>query len=115
MVQYCLETTQGNQMRFDIVTQWKAAGIDYQKKCVFVDEADFHTQMIRGRTWSEKGDPAVVKVDTQKGVNISFIGCIALFGTIHFSKVELMKKSDTAQIEKEFSQPLAKINTWSTF
>lgn len=92
------------KLRFDIITQWKAAGVDYQNNCVFVDEAGFHTQMIRGRAWSKKGDPAAVKVHTQKGVNISIIGCIASFGVINFSKVEPLKKSDAAKIEKEFSQ-----------
>ncbi|KAG1130319.1 hypothetical protein G6F37_013531 [Rhizopus arrhizus] len=76
------------KLRFDIITQWKAAGVDYQNNCVFVDEAGFHTQMIRGRSWSKKGDPAAVKVHTQKGVNISIIGCIASFGVVNFSKVE---------------------------
>ncbi|CEP15290.1 hypothetical protein [Parasitella parasitica] len=90
------------QLRFDIITQWKAAGVDFQKNCVFVDEAGFHTQMIRGRAWSKKGNPAVVKVHTQKGVNMSIVGCIASFGIINFSKVEPLKKSDAALIEKEF-------------
>ena len=64
-----------------------------ESNCVFVDEAGFHTQMIRGHAWSKKGDPAVVQVHTQKGVNISIVGCISPFDVINFSKVE-----------KEFSQ-----------
>ncbi|KAG2213333.1 hypothetical protein INT45_013200 [Circinella minor] len=96
------------QLRFDIITQWKANGVDFKTNCVFVDEAGFHTQMIRGRAWSKKGDPAVVQVHTQKGVNISTIGCISLFGVINFSKVEPLKKSDVAKVEKEFSQPANK-------
>ena len=96
------------QLRFDIITQWKANGVDFKNNCVFVDEAGFHTQMIRGRAWSKKGDPAVVQVHTQKGVNISIIGCISPFGVINFSKVEPLKKSDVAKVEKEFSQPANK-------
>lgn len=80
------------------------AVVDYQNNCVFVDEAGFHTQMIRGRAWSKKGDPAIVKVHTQKGVNISIVGCIASFGVINFSKVEPLKKTDAEKIEKEFPQ-----------
>ncbi|KAG2212939.1 hypothetical protein INT45_009796 [Circinella minor] len=49
------------QLRFDIITQWKANGVDFKTNCVFVDEAGFHTQMIRGCAWSKKGDPAVVQ------------------------------------------------------
>lgn len=67
------------QLRFDIITQWKAARVNYRENCVFVDEAGFHTQIIRSRAWSRKGDPAVVKVQRQKGVNISIVGCIAFF------------------------------------
>lgn len=91
-------------LRFDIIARWKVAGVDFQSNCVFVDEAGFHTQMIRGRAWSKKGDPAKVKVHTQKGVNISIVGCISPFGVINFSKVEPLKKSDVAKIEKEFPQ-----------
>lgn len=60
--------------------------------------------MIRGRAWSKKGDPAIVKVYTKKGVNISIVGCIASFGVINFSKVEPLKKTDAEKIEKEFPQ-----------
>ncbi|KAI9469859.1 MAG: hypothetical protein EXX96DRAFT_456899, partial [Benjaminiella poitrasii] len=42
------------QLRFDIITQWKAAGVSYRENCVFVDEAGFHNQMIRSRAWSRK-------------------------------------------------------------
>lgn len=79
---------------FDIIIQWKAAGVDYQNNCIFVDEAGFHTQMIRGRAWSKKGDPTIVKVHTQRGVNISIVGCIASFGVINFSKFESLKKKN---------------------
>ncbi|KAI9498066.1 hypothetical protein BDB00DRAFT_743823, partial [Zychaea mexicana] len=40
------------QLRFDIVGQWKAAGVNFQENCVFVDEAGFHSQLMRGRAWS---------------------------------------------------------------
>lgn len=45
------------QLRFNIVTQWKEAGIDFQKNCVFVDDAGFYTQMCmikKGRSSSCK-------------------------------------------------------------
>ncbi|KAI9011871.1 hypothetical protein CLU79DRAFT_441833 [Phycomyces nitens] len=80
-------------LRFGIITQWKAAGVDYQ----------------------EKGDPAIVKVHTQKGVNIIIVGCISARGIIDFLKVEPLKKSDAAQIEKEFgSQQTSKKRKAST-
>lgn len=90
------------ELRFNIVNQWKAAGVSFSENCIFVDEAGFHSQLMRSRAWSKVGDPAIVKVHTQKGVNISIVGCISSFGTVCFSKVEPLKKSDAALIEKEF-------------
>ena len=89
-------------LRYDIINKWKEAGVDYQRNCVFIDEAGFNSQLIRSRAWSKVGTPAKVSVNTQKGVNISIIGCIAPFGTVDFSKVEPLKKTDAAKIEKEF-------------
>lgn len=73
-----------------------------KKNCVFIDEAGFNSQLTRSRAWSKIGTPAKVSVNTQKGMNISIIGCIAPFGTIDFSKVELLKKTDAIKIEKKF-------------
>jgi hypothetical protein len=95
------------ELRLNIVSQWKAAGVDFQNNCVFIDEAEFRSQMMRGRAWSKVGVPANVKVHTQKtqkGINISIVGYILPFGIINLSKVELLKKRDTARTEKEFSQ-----------
>jgi transposase len=91
-------------LRFEVITQWKSIGVDFQKNCVFVDEAGFHTQLMRNRAWSKIGDPAIVKVHTQKGINLSMIGCISPFGRINFSKVIPLKKEDAALIQKEFPQ-----------
>ncbi|KAG2195265.1 hypothetical protein INT46_001996 [Mucor plumbeus] len=92
-------------LRYDIINKWKEAGVDYQRNCVFIDEAGFNSQLIRSRAWSKVGTPAKVLVNTQKGVNIS----IAPFGTVDFSKVEPLKKTDAAKIEKEFhSEPNSK-------
>lgn len=95
-------------LRYKIITEWKAAGVDFQKNCVFIDEAEFNSHQIRSRAWSLKGEPAQVKVPTQKGVNLSIVGCISPFGTINFSKVEPLKPSDVAKIEKKFPLPKSK-------
>jgi transposase len=91
-------------LRFKVIAEWKAADVDFQKNCVFVDEAGFNAHLMRNRAWAKIGDPAVVKVHTQKGVNLSMIGCISPFGTIDFSKVIPLSKEDAALIEKEFPQ-----------
>jgi hypothetical protein len=67
---------------YKIITEWKAVGVDFQKNCVFIDEAGFNSHQIRSKAWSLKSEPAQVKVPTQKGVNLSIVGCIPPFGTI---------------------------------
>lgn len=89
-------------LRRHIVTQWKAVSVNFLKNCVFIDEAGFHSQTMRGPVWSKVGEPAKVKVHNQKGVSISIIDCIAARGIIDFSKVEPLKKSDTATLENEY-------------
>jgi transposase len=91
-------------LRFQVITEWKAAGVDFQRNCVFVDEAGFNTHLVRNRAWAKIGDPAVVKVHTQRGLNLSMIGCISPFGTINFSEVVPLSQEDAALIEKEFPQ-----------
>jgi hypothetical protein len=65
------------KLRFDIITQWKAASVDYIANCVFMDKSGFNAHQIRKRAWSRIGEPAIVTVPPQKGVNVSIIGCIA--------------------------------------
>lgn len=79
-----------------IVAEWKAASIDFLKNCVFVYEAGFHSQIMRGRACLKAGGLAKVKVYNQKCVNINIIGCIAARGIISFSKVEPLKKHEVA-------------------
>lgn len=75
---------------------------------MFIDEAGFNSHQIRSRAWSVKGTPAIVKIPTQRGVNLSIVVCISPFGTINFSKVIPLKDSDVAKIAKEFPVPESK-------
>ncbi|CEP12447.1 hypothetical protein [Parasitella parasitica] len=92
----------------EIVSKWKEVGVDFQKNCVFIDEAGFHTQMMRSRAWSKKGDPANVEVHARRGANITIVGCISPFGTINFSKVEPLQRADMEKLEEEFQKPKGK-------
>ncbi|CAO3620573.1 unnamed protein product [Cunninghamella echinulata] len=91
-------------LRFNIITEWKKVGVDFMKNCVFVDEASFNSYMIRNRARSKVGKPAAVKVPTQKGINISIIGCISAYGTVNFSKVELISQADANTLEQEYAE-----------
>lgn len=92
------------RLRFDIITDWKRIGVDFMKNCVFIDEACFNSHMVRNRTWSKVDKPDVVKAPTQKGVNISIIGCISPFGTINFSKVESISQTEANILEQEYAE-----------
>jgi thymidine kinase len=54
------DVTRTIELRYKIITEWKAAGADFQKNCVFIDEAGFNSHQIRSRAWSVKGTPAQV-------------------------------------------------------
>jgi hypothetical protein len=95
-------------LRAEIVSKWKEVGVDFQKNCVFIDEAGFHTQMMRSRAWSKKGDPANVEVHARRGANVTIVGCISPFGTINFSKVEPLQRADMEKLEEEFQEPKGK-------
>lgn len=74
---------------------------------MFIDEAGFHSQLMRGRAWSKVGTPANVKVHAQKGVNLSMIECICARGIISFTKVIPLKIGDAELIEKEFNSEVS--------
>ncbi|CEP20206.1 hypothetical protein [Parasitella parasitica] len=96
------------RLRYEVVSKWKEIGVDFQKNCVFVDEAGFNTHMIRGRAWSKVGEPANVTVYKQRGANISIVGYIAYFGTVNFSNVEPSIKGDAKKLEQEYANPVSK-------
>ncbi|CEP17968.1 hypothetical protein [Parasitella parasitica] len=64
--------------------------------------------MMRSRAWSKKGEPAIVQVHSRRGANVTIVGCISPFGTINFSKVEPLKRSDMEKLEEEFKQHTTK-------
>ncbi|KAI7896234.1 uncharacterized protein EV154DRAFT_476601 [Mucor mucedo] len=84
------------ELRFIIVSQWKTAGVNFSKNCVFVDKVGFTLV----QAWYSSA-----RVNTPKGVSVSIVGCISSFGAIYFSRVETLQQSDAAQIETEFSPP----------
>jgi hypothetical protein len=87
------DTARTLNLCFDCITQWKAAGVDFQKNCEFMDEAGFNFHQIRNRGWAKVRETPMVKVPPKKGVNISIIGCISPFGTINFSEVEPLQQT----------------------
>jgi hypothetical protein len=82
-------------LRFDFITSAEGGrNSKLLKNCVFMDEAGFNSHQINCCGWARKGQPAAVKMPTWKGVNISTVRCISLFGTINFSKVGPLKPNN---------------------
>lgn len=56
--------------------------LDFNKNCVFIDEAGFNISMRREYGWSAVGEKAVIKVPVTRGVNVSFLGAVCAKGCI---------------------------------
>lgn len=65
--------------RFDWTKRWKQI-LDFEKNCVFIDEAGFNIGMRRESGWSIKGQKAVKVVPVTRRVNVSFLGAISSQG-----------------------------------
>lgn len=59
-----LDATRIIRPRFNIITEWKAVGMGFQKICVFIGEAGSNSYQIRNRAWSVKCTLGKVKVPT---------------------------------------------------
>ena len=86
------------KLRRERIEEWEATPeLDYDKNCVFIDEAGFnhHTQRNYGR--SRKGTPAKGIVPTAKGITITILGAILHSGVIDISS----KKPQAVSISKK--------------
>lgn len=73
------------QARKEWVEHWMNTDLDFFTNCVFIDEAGFHTHMIRNMAWSRKGEPANVTVPTQRGNSITIVGAIHARGVVNMT------------------------------
>ncbi|KAI8333205.1 hypothetical protein EDC96DRAFT_451313, partial [Choanephora cucurbitarum] len=74
-------------LRHDIVYRWKENGIGFQMNYVFVDKARFRTQTIGNNS-------AIVQARNRREPNVTTVDCISPFGTINFSNVGLLERSN---------------------
>lgn len=87
------------RLRYKVISKWKEIGVDFQNNCVFVDQTVFNTHMIRGQAWSKVGESSDIIIYKQIGANISIVKCIAYFGTVNFSKVKPLTKTDAEKLK----------------
>ncbi|CEP13804.1 hypothetical protein [Parasitella parasitica] len=67
------------------VESWIATtDMDFEKNCVFLDEADFNLNITRNRGWSKKDKPAKTIVLSARGISIYW----ELFNLAFRSRVE---------------------------
>ncbi|KAI8880738.1 hypothetical protein K501DRAFT_190679 [Backusella circina FSU 941] len=71
--------------RYKWFMDWKDAGVDYTKNCVFIDEPGFHTNMRRSFAWSPVGSRHVVKTPVTRAVTHTILGAITADTVIHIS------------------------------
>lgn len=64
------------------VSGWMNIDLNCFANRVFIDEAGFHTHMIRNMAWCGKGEPANVTIPTQRGNSVTILGVIHLWGVV---------------------------------
>ena len=68
------------------VEKWMAdKDMNFQKNCVFIDEAGFNINITRNRGWSKKGTPAKAIVPSARSTSITILGAISADGVIDIS------------------------------
>ncbi|KAI5967356.1 hypothetical protein CANMA_003176 [Candida margitis] len=84
--------------------------IDFEKNCVFIDEAGFNISMRREYGWSKVGEKAVLKVPVTRGLNVSFLGAISSKGCVDL-KVQLPAETAPSKKRKLDSSTVSKKKT----
>ncbi|KAG2191495.1 hypothetical protein INT47_011536 [Mucor saturninus] len=100
-----LEKIPARRNHIDVITQrresveeWIAnEDMDFEKNCVFIDEAGFNINITRNRGWSKKGKPAKAIVPTSRSTSITILGAISTDGVIAIS---LRKPTSTTGSKK---------------
>lgn len=59
--------------------------MDFEKNCVFLDEAEFNLHIVCNRRWSAKGQPAKTIVPTNRFTYITILGAMSSVGVIYIS------------------------------
>lgn len=59
--------------------------MDFEKNCVFIDEAGFNLHISRTRGWSKVSEPAKTVVTKNKGTTVTILGAISSQGAIDIS------------------------------
>ena len=75
--------------------KWKDSDVDFEKSCVFIDEAGFNINMRSNWARSAIGTPAFVELEKTRAPSHTIIGAIHSSSVIHVA----MKKPPTKKGE----------------
>ncbi|KAI9336058.1 hypothetical protein BD770DRAFT_299451, partial [Pilaira anomala] len=68
------------KQRKEFVMSLQPEGVLYNMNCIFIDEAGFNVNMIKGRARAKAGKPAFVKTCTKRAKNVSIFFALSAFG-----------------------------------
>jgi hypothetical protein len=94
--------------------KWKDSDIDFEKNCVFIDEAGFNINMRSNWARSTIGTPAFVELDKARAPSHTIIGAIHSSSVIHVAmkktppRKEKAPKPAASKSEKSKKRKLAK-------
>ncbi|OAD72017.1 hypothetical protein PHYBLDRAFT_68706 [Phycomyces blakesleeanus NRRL 1555(-)] len=66
--------------RKDFILSLQPEGILYNHNCIFIDEAGFNINMIKGHTRSKAGAPAFVKTKIKRATNVTILFALSAEG-----------------------------------
>lgn len=79
------------QTKYEWFMKWKNSDLDFDRNCVFIDEAGFNINMRNNWARSTVGTPAIVEIEKTRSPSHTIIGAIHYSSVIHVA----MKKSPT--------------------
>lgn len=68
------------QKRKDFVMSLQPEGILYNKNCIFIDEAGFNINMVKGRARAKAGERAVIVTKTKRAKNVTILFALSADG-----------------------------------
>jgi hypothetical protein len=66
--------------RKEFVMSLQPEGILYNQNCIFIDEAGFTVNMVKGRARAKEGEPALVKTKSKRAKNITILLALSTEG-----------------------------------
>ncbi|KAI5965432.1 hypothetical protein CANMA_003402 [Candida margitis] len=75
------DSPESKQERFEWALEHQDK-LNFDKYCIFIDEAGFNISMRWEYGWSKVGEKAVLSVPVTRGLNVSFLGAISSKGCV---------------------------------